>query len=133
MGIIVDTNVFLDTENARRELSPLLSSDEQYYLAAITASELLTGVALAKDPAQRVHRLTWSESIIDTIPCLAFDLEVARTYAEMYAYQLQISSRSAISVHDLQIAATAITHNFAVLSSNNKDFRHIPGLKLLSP
>ncbi|MES9881360.1 MAG: PIN domain-containing protein [Sedimenticola sp.] len=133
MGIVVDTNVFIDAENGRLDLASLLAGDDHYFLAAITVSELLTGVALAKNPADRIHRLTWSESIIETMPILSFDLDVARTYAEMYAYQLKHSRRQSLSVHDLQIAATAIVHDYAVLTSNAGDFKQIPGLRLLTP
>ncbi|MES9904471.1 MAG: PIN domain-containing protein [Sedimenticola sp.] len=133
MGIVVDTNVFIDAENDRLDLASLLAGDDHYFLAAITVSELLTGVALAKNPADRIHRLTWSESIIETMPILSFDLEVARTYAEVYAYQLQHTRRQSLSVHDLQIAATAIVHDYVVLTSNANDFKQIPGLRLLTP
>ncbi|MES9898578.1 MAG: PIN domain-containing protein [Sedimenticola sp.] len=133
MGIVVDTNVFIDAENDRLDLASLLAGDDHYFLAAITVSELLTGVALAKNPADRIHRLTWSESIIETMPILSFDLDVARTYAEVYAHQLQHSRRQSLSVHDLQIAATAIVHDYAVLTSNAGDFKQVPGLRLLTP
>lgn len=132
MGILVDTNVLIDAENARLALENLLDGQEQYFVAAVTASELLAGVALAKNPADRVHRLTWSESIIEAIPTLPFDLEVARVYAELYAHQLRHSGRQSINAHDLQIAATAITHGYAVLSRNAQDFENIPGLNLNS-
>ncbi|MES9881958.1 MAG: PIN domain-containing protein [Sedimenticola sp.] len=133
MGIVVDTNVFIDAENDRLDLASLLAGDDHYFLAAITVSELLTGVTLATNPADRIHRLTWSESIIETMPILSFDLDVARTYAEVYAYQLQHTRRQSLSVHDLQIAATAIVHDYAVLTSNAGDFKQIPGLRLLAP
>ncbi|MES9857913.1 MAG: PIN domain-containing protein [Sedimenticola sp.] len=134
MGIVVDTNVFIDAESDRLNLASLLAGDDHYFLAAITVSELLTGVTLATNPADRIHRLIWSESIIETMPILSFDLDVARTYAEVYAYQLQHTSRrQSLSVHDLQIAATAIVHDYAVLTSNAGDFKQIPGLRLLTP
>jgi len=106
---------------------------ERFYMAAITVSELLAGVPLAKNASDRIRRLSWSEVIIKTLPVLPFDLEVARTYAEIYAHQLKNSRRQFLNVHDLQIAATAITHDYAVLTNNTKDFEKIPGLCLLSP
>ncbi|WP_089727548.1 PIN domain-containing protein [Candidatus Thiosymbion oneisti] len=133
MGVVVDTNVFLNAEHARRDLSLFFDNNERFYMAAVTVSELLAGVALAKNASVRIRRLTWSEAIIETLPVLPFDLEVARAYAEIYAHQLRNSRRQSLSVHDLQIAATAITHDYAVLTNNTKDFEKIPGLCLLSP
>ncbi len=134
MGIIVDTNVFIDAENGRRELSKLFtSSDETCFIAALTVSELLTGVALARTPAIRLHRLTFSEKIIRYFPVLDFNTETARTYAELYAQCLVEQPRKKIASHDLQIAATAITHGYKVLTSNFSDFKNIEGLEIATP
>ncbi len=115
MGIVVDTNVFIDAENGRRELSQLFaSSNDTCFIAAITVSELLAGVALSRTPAIRLHRLTFSEKIIRHFPVLDFDTETARTYAELYAQCLAAKPRKKIASHDLQIAATAITHGYRV-------------------
>ncbi len=133
MGIVVDTNVFLNAEHARGDLSLFFDNNERFYVAAVTISALLAGVALAENASDRIRCLTWSEAIIETLPVLPFGLEFARTYAEIYAHQLENSRRQSLSVHDLQIAATAITHDYAVLTNNTKDFEKIPGLCLLSP
>ena len=134
MGIIVDTNVFIDAENGRRELSQLFaSSNDTCFIAAITVSELLTGVALARTPAIRLHRLTFSERIICHFPVLDFNTEIARTYAELYAQCLLEKPRKKNAAHDLQIAATAITHGYRVLTSNAADFRNIEALEIITP
>ncbi len=134
MGIIVDTNVFIDAENGRREFSKLFaSSSDTCFIAAITVSELLTGVALALTPAIRLHRLTFSERIISHFPVLDFNTEIARTYAELYAQCLVERPRKKIAAHDLQIAATAITHGYRVLTSNTADFKNIEGLEMITP
>ncbi|MEA3467430.1 MAG: PIN domain-containing protein [Thermodesulfobacteriota bacterium] len=134
MGIIVDTNVFIDAENGQRQLSQLLaSSNDTCFIAAITVSELLTGVALAQTPAIRLHRLTFSERIVSHFPVLDFTTEIARTYAELYAQCLVEKPRKKIAAHDLQIAATAITHGYRVLTSNAADFKNIKGLEIITP
>ena len=134
MGIIVDTNVFLDAENGRHELSQLFaSSNETCFIAAITVSELLAGVALSRTPAIRLHRLTFSERIICHFPVLDFNTEIGRTYAELYAQCLLEKPRKKNAAHDLQIAATAITHGYRVLTSNAADFRNIEALEIITP
>lgn len=135
MGLVIDTNVFINVENKRFDLSRLADFTHygEAYIAAITVSELLTGVHLAKTPVQRIRRSAFVESLIVRLPVLDFTEEVARAYAELYAFFLRPRSQVKGNVHDLQIAATAIAHGFAVLTANAGDFRKIPGLIVECP
>jgi predicted nucleic acid-binding protein len=137
MGLIIDTNVFIDAERHRlvyKDLAVLGEYDEAY-IAAITVSELLAGVHLAKTVDARIQRSAFVEGVLSAIPCLPFEETVARTYAELYAHVLRANPRiqRLPNVHDLQIAATAITNGFAILTNNVQDFRKVPGLKIETP
>ncbi len=134
MGVVVDTNVFIDAENGRLSLDgvPLMQS-EPVFIAAVTVSEMLAGVRLAKTPEQHIRRHSFVENILSSIPVLDFDTEVARAYAELYAHLLGQGLRSNMSAHDLQIAATALVHGHVVLTTNLDDFKSVPGLKIVSP
>lgn len=79
------------------------------------------------------HWHAYVESILNTIPVLDFDTEVARTYAELYAQALGQQRRSNLNVHDLQIAATALVQGYSVLTTNVDDFKGVPGVRLISP
>ncbi|HGG58368.1 MAG TPA: type II toxin-antitoxin system VapC family toxin [Gammaproteobacteria bacterium] len=134
MGVVVDTNVFIDAENGRLQLEALKPlQGEPVFLAAITMAELLAGVHMAKTIDVRVRRRAFVENILGSAPVLDFDSEVARTYSELYAQALNNKSRQRLNVHDLQIAATAICHGHPVVTSNEDDFRWIPGVRLLKP
>ncbi len=135
MGLVIDTNVFIDAENGRLDLNSLdLFADYgDAYIAAITVSELLTGVHLAKTASIRVQRSAFVEGIIANIAELEFSEEVARCYAELYAHFLKPRARAGASVHDLQIAATCIALGHTLLTSNVADFKKVPGLKIVEP
>lgn len=135
MGLVIDTNIFIDAENGRLSLSSLdLFADYgDVYIAAITVSELLTGVHLAKSAESRIQRSAFVEGVIAKIPVLEFDEEVARCYGELYAHVLKSKAKTNTNVHDLQIAATCIAHGFAVLTSNVTDYKRVPGLKVVQP
>jgi predicted nucleic acid-binding protein len=135
MGLVIDTNVFIDAENKRFELSNLAKFAHygEAYITAVTVSELLAGVHLAKTPAQRVKRSAFVESLIARVPVLEFGEEAARIYAELYALFSKPRSQIKNNVHDLLIAATAIAQGCAVLTSNLDDFKKIPGLTLEHP
>lgn len=134
MGIIVDTNVFIDAENGRVTLFEIEESQQDtLFLAAITVSELLAGAHLANDLEVQNYRQRFAENIIENTPILEFDKQVAFTYSKLYANAVRNTSRKKIDVHDLQIAATAITYDYPVLTSNEEDFRRIPGVKVIVP
>lgn len=103
------------------------------YIAAITISELLTGVHLAKTADIRIQRSAFVEGIIAKIPVLEFNEEVARCYGELYAHFLKPRAKANTDVHDLQIAATCIAQGFAVLASNIADYKKVPGLNIVQP
>ena len=135
MGLVIDTNVFIDAENGRFDLAHL-GNFEPYgdaFITAVTVSELLTGVLMAKTPETKIRRSAFVESIISRIPVLDFNEEVARVYAEIYSHLLRTSKRGEGSAHDLQIAATAVTYDYPVLTSNVADFKKVPGVVVLSP
>ncbi len=130
MGLVVDTSVFIHIERSQERPESLLESvgDEPVFIAAITASELLHGVHRAKSAVRRGRRSRFVESILDLVPVLAFDLEIARAHSRIWA---DLASRGEmIGAHDLLIAATALTHEHAVVTGNTREFGRVEGLEL---
>ncbi len=80
MGLVIDTNVFIDAQNGRFALKRLADFAHygEGYIAAITVSELLAGVHLAATAAQRVQRSAFVEGLIGSMPVLDFTEAVAR-------------------------------------------------------
>lgn len=134
MGLVVDTNIFIDAENKRFDLKGLhdYSGYGPVYISAITVSELYAGVHLAKTTDIRIRRTMFVEHIINLIPVIPFNFEAAKIYAELFADAINANTRSGIRVHDLQIAATAIAFKHIVLTRNVKDFKNIPGVEAIS-
>ncbi|MGI9278115.1 MAG: type II toxin-antitoxin system VapC family toxin [Endozoicomonas sp.] len=135
MGLIVDTNVFIDIENNRLSHDALTQyrAFGRTYLAAISVSELLVGVHLAKTPTQRIKREAYVESLLARMEIIGFDSRVARTYAHLHGHYLKPRKQASPGAHDLLIASTAITFGYPVLTSNRQDFIKIPGLEVLVP
>jgi predicted nucleic acid-binding protein len=57
---------------------------------------------------------------------IPFDLPAARDYAQL-TVDLRRSGQ-AVGAHDLQIAATALSGGFEVVTHNLRDFTRVPGL-----
>ena len=131
MGVILDTSVLIAAEKQRLDLPLFFSAHplETFHLSAITASELLHGVARAQPLARRVARTAFVEKVLAEIETIDFDLAVARRHAELWA---ELEKQGAvIGAYDLVIAATAVHHGHRLATLNRDEFRRVPGLQLV--
>ena len=125
MALLIDTSILVELERGDA-LSPPELESEEVHLSAISASELLHGVERASSATRRARREAFVERVLDSVPVLAFDLEVARVHARVWA---DLSRRGAmIGGHDLIIAATALRHDLAVVTRNRGEFARVEGL-----
>jgi predicted nucleic acid-binding protein len=133
MAQLIDSSVFIALERRGQRLEALAAAapDDTVALASITASELLAGVHRANSAERRLRRGAFVEAVLGLVPVLAFDLQVARIYAQLWT-RLAVAGRL-IGTHDLLIGATALAHSYAVLTENLRDFERIPGLVVRRP
>ncbi len=120
-------------EREQRPLSDLTLAvpNEPLFLAAIGASEILTGLYYAETPARRLQREAAIEAVLEAIPVVPFDLRIARVHAQLWVELGRSGMR--IGANDLLIAATAIAHGLGVLTENLRDFGRVPGLEVRKP
>jgi len=70
------------------------------------------------------------EAILTAFDAIPITEPVARIHADVWA---QLSARgSIIGNHDLWIAATALSYGFGVATRNERDFKRVPGLRVLA-
>lgn len=131
MGIIIDTYVFIKVEKKPQKIDfQKWAHYGEFYISAITMSELLVGTHLANTEARHLKRTTFVETIISKIKIIDFTKAESRIHAKLYAHLHKTGNM--IGAHDLIIAATALTHNYAVLTSNHSEFVRVPGLTVLN-
>jgi len=130
MGVLIDTNILIEFEKGRIQLSDRISGKEQeeFFISVISASELLHGVWRATDSAIRTKRLAFVEAILNNIPVLPIDLSVARVHARLWA-DLQ-SKGIMIGLHDAWIAAMCIANGYTLITANIREFERVPGLSI---
>jgi predicted nucleic acid-binding protein len=133
MGLILDTSVLIAAEKRQFDLRRLFEAraDEPFFIAAITAAELLHGVERARPPARRRDRSQHVEKVLSEIEAIDFDLSVARRHAVLWA-ALEKAGK-VIGAYDLLIAATALHHGYAVATLNLMEFRQVAGLRVIDP
>ncbi|PCJ22798.1 MAG: VapC toxin family PIN domain ribonuclease [Rickettsiales bacterium] len=129
MGVVIDTSVLIAAERQEIDFNKWQKYDAAY-ISSITITELLIGVHRAKSSKIRVKRSAFVEHIISQITALVFGEEEARVYAQILddLYKKGIT----LGTHDMIIGASAIVNGYPVLTMNEKDFKRIPGLEVLS-
>ena len=128
MGILIDSSVLIAWERDRLDLESRLadSSEEDFAISAITASELLHGVHRAANAVQRRRREAFVEGLLARLPVISFDTVATRIHARLSAELA--SNGTAVGPHDLIIAATALTKGYIVTTRDERSFPRIPGL-----
>lgn len=130
MGVILDSSEIIALERDRGSVESLVAGreDEPFGISVVTVAELLHGVERADTEARKIRRQAFVEKVIEVIPVFPFDLGVARIYARIWASLVQRGFT--VGSHDLIIAATAISMDYAVITANRRDFEKIDGLRL---
>jgi tRNA(fMet)-specific endonuclease VapC len=106
-------------------LDDLIGDEDDVAIATITVAELLVGVELA-DEANRPRRRALVDSVVATLPVEDYDLEVARSHAQLLAHVRRSGRRR--GAHDLVIAATALARNRVVVTADRGGFSDLPGV-----
>jgi tRNA(fMet)-specific endonuclease VapC len=133
MGLILDSSVLIAAEKQRLDLPRLFAAyaEDTFFIAAITASELLHGVARAQPASRKRERSAFVEAVLAEIEAIDFDAAVARRHAEVWA-ALERQGQM-IGPHDLLIAATALHYRHSLLTLNVVEFRRVTGLRVIDP
>lgn len=103
MTALVDTSVLVGGDGGL---------DEPWVISAVSVGELEAGVLLARDDATRARRLRLLAAILTAAPVVPLDLAVAARYGELRA------ATGRRPTNDLWIAATALAHDFTLLTAD---------------
>ena len=130
MGIIFDSSEIIALERNKNNITDIIAGreEEPFGISAVTVAELLHGVERADSEGRMVKRQAFVEKVIELFPVYPFDLSAARIYARIWA---SLAKKGlTVGAHDLIIAATAISLDFSVMTSNLRDFKKIEGLRI---
>ena len=96
-------------------------------ISVITLAELEYGIAESKYKAQNAEALTDLLAIIQVDP---LPIEAARCYAEIRAHLRRIAKPS--GAYDMLIGAHALAIGATLVTNNEDDFRHMPGITVVN-
>lgn len=121
MSVLVDTSVLIDYLRGRPEAAELLEGERErapLHASEITRLEVLAGMRPREEEPTR--------SLLSTLVWHPVDAEVAERAGLLG--QQWLPSHHTIDGADLAIAATAIMHEFRLLTRNVRHFPMFPGL-----
>jgi len=131
-GFFIDTNVFVAAEHGRLDLDAVLNEDPtlDFAISTVTVAELCAGVERAHG-AMRQKQEAFAERQFATFAAIDFTMPCARLWADLSA---QLARKGTpIGALDLMIAATALYHDYGVITLNEVEFRRVPGLYVHVP
>ena len=128
MSFMLDTSICVDLIRQRSE--PILRKlkrrrPEDLCVSAVTLNELEYGVAKSSDPDK--NRLALAE-FMTPITVVPYDERVAGDYGRVRA-ELERAG-TPIGSLDMMIAAHALALGLTLVTSNEKEFQRLPGLKI---
>ena len=127
--LLLDTTFLIDAERGGVNLDEAIDDDDDVAIAAVTVAELLVGVGLASGK-RRDARQVYVEEILESLPIMAYDRNVAVEHAELLvAVRGQGRPRGA---HDLLIAATARATHRTIVTADQQAFTNLPGVAAIS-
>lgn len=136
MGVILDSSVVIGAERAGHSPAQLIRQvlqqigDGPAALSAIGYAEVAHGIYRAQSEPQRIARKAFVDGLLAHLPVYPFTREAGDLAARIGAEGA--TTGNAIPIADLLIGATALSLGFAVLTANDRHFRLMPGLTVLS-
>ena len=126
MAYLLDTDVAVELRDGDRAFrSHLATADAIPSISAITRVELEGGVYAHAALTERRRKAV--DALLREFIVLDLTDEIAAAYGKVVE-QVGFSRRK---IADRMIAATALTHGLTLVTLNGRDFRDVPGLRLL--
>ena len=108
-------------------MAPPPGEEDEIAVSVVTVAELRLGVLLAADVESRSARLA-TLRLAEALEPLPVDDAVGAAWARLVATLREAGRR--MPINDSWIAATALAHDFAVLTQDT-DYDVVPGLRVV--
>ncbi len=133
MGFLIDTGLWIDIERGRLSAADIHAMTRQapVYLSPVNLAEIRFGIERMADAKQKHKAMTMLRRMRRK-PLLRIGAETAEVFGVLAAALAKSGRGHEFRVEDLWLAAQAVEHKFMLLTVNVKDFKDVPGLKLVA-
>jgi predicted nucleic acid-binding protein len=107
VGSLIDTSILAGAHE-------IGECADEWAVSVVTVGEIEAGVLLARDDATRAGRVALLAAVLAEAPALPIDRHVADHYGELRASSGRRPS------NDLWIAATALAHDFTLVTADEQ-------------
>jgi predicted nucleic acid-binding protein len=132
VGFLIDTNLWIAIERGKLSAADIHAITRQapIYLSPINIAEIRFGIDLMKNDKQKQRAMTTLRRMRRK-PLLRITGETAEVFGMISAKLTQTGRGADFRIQDLWLAAQSIQRDFTLLTANEKDFKDVPGLKLV--
>jgi toxin FitB len=130
---LVDANVLSEATKPapdQRVVDWLEGNEPELVVDPIILGEIRFGILLLPRGRRRSRLESWFEGVVQRLQCLPWEAATGLRWAELLS-RLRAEGR-AMPIKDSLIAATALTHDLAVVTLNRRDF-DAAGLVVVDP
>ncbi|MGH9607419.1 MAG: type II toxin-antitoxin system VapC family toxin [Terracidiphilus sp.] len=124
--------VGLRAGQVNRQAVLAVAGNEPVFISAVSLGELNFGLEACSDPAERAARSAYLRQL-ESRPVLSVTKFTAAAFGVLAAAVKHAGRSPRPRYNDLWIAAQAIEHGYALLTTNTEDFAGLPGLRLVAP
>lgn len=126
--MILDTSVLIELRDDGAHTAERVEAlGRPLSMSILSRIELENGVVSTPNLADRAERRLRLAELVAAIPALIFDSECA----DAYRLIVETTGFSRRQTLDRMIAAQALVRGATLVTLNGRDFRDVPGLKLL--
>jgi predicted nucleic acid-binding protein len=132
LGFLIDTSLWIAIERGRLSAADVHSITHQHpvYLSPVNVAEIRFGIELMKDHKQR-QRAGAMLNRLRRKPLLRITGETAEIFGEVAAELTKKGRGAEFRVQDIWLASQALQRQLTILTSNARDFKDVPGLKVV--
>lgn len=133
MGFLIDTSLWIAIERGRLSAADVhaITGQAPIYLSPVNLAEIRFGIDRMTDAKHKQRAMAMLRRMRRK-PLLRIGAETAEVFGTLAATLAKSGRGHDFRVQDLWLAAQAVERKFTLLTSNVKDFRYVPGLKLVA-
>jgi predicted nucleic acid-binding protein len=132
VGFLIDTNLWVAVERGKISAADIhaITGQQPIYISPVNLAEIRFGIELMTNARQKQRALA-SLRRMRRKPLLHISGETAEVFGVVAAKLNKQGRGSSFRIQDLWLASQALQRDFTLLTGNAKDFKDVPGLKVV--